>query len=49
MVKIVKYILEFNQLNHSPEGVKIVAPNHMLTKLPISLAQLNAGNSSEKL
>ena len=49
MIKIVKCILEFNQLNQSREGLKIVTPNQMLTRLPISLAQLNAGNYSEKL
>ena len=49
MVIIVKCILEFNQLNQSRQGLKIVTPNQMLTRLPISLAQLNAGNYSEKL
>ena len=28
---------------------KVLTPNQMLTRLPISLAQLNAGNNSEKL
>ena len=49
MIKIVKCILEFNQLNQSREGLKIVTPNQMLTRLPISLAQSNAGSYSEKL
>ena len=31
------------------EGVKIITPNQMLSRLPISLAQLKAGNNSEKL
>ena len=31
------------------EGLKILTPNQMLSRLPISLAQLNAGNNSEKL
>ena len=31
------------------EGLKILTPIQMLTRLPISLAQLNAGNNSEKL
>ena len=30
-------------------GLKILTPNQMLSRLPISLPQLNAGNSSEKL
>ena len=31
------------------QGLKILAPNQMLIRLPISLAQLKAGNNSEKL
>ena len=31
------------------QGLKILTPNQMLSRLPISLAQLNAGNNSEKL
>ena len=31
------------------KGRKILTPNQMLSRLPISLAQLNAENSSEKL
>ena len=49
MLDIVKLILEFNQLNQSGQGSKILTPNQMLSRLPISLAQLNAGNNSEKL
>ena len=49
MPEIVKCILEFNQLNRSGKGLKILTPNQMLTRLPISLAQLSAGNNSEKL
>ena len=30
-------------------GLKILTPNQMLSRLPISLAQLKAGNNSEKL
>ena len=29
-------------------GLKILTPDQMLSRLPISLAQLNAGNNSEK-
>ena len=29
--------------------IKILTPDQMLNRLPISLAQLNAGNNSEKL
>ena len=30
------------------KGLKILTPSQMLRRLPISLAQLNAGNNSEK-
>ena len=35
--------------NQLGRGLKILTPNKMLSRLPISLAQLNAGNNSEKL
>ena len=35
--------------NQQGKGVKILIPNQMLSTLPISLAQLKAGNNSEKL
>ena len=41
-------ILEFNR-QQQVKGIKILTPNQMLSRLPISLAQLKAGNSSEKL
>ena len=31
------------------KGLKILTPNQMLSRLPISLAQLEAGNYSEKI
>ena len=31
------------------KGLKILTPKQMLQRLPIALAQLNAGNTSEKL
>ena len=49
MLKIVERILEFNQLNQTGQGLRILTPNQMLSRLPISLAQLNARNNSEKL
>ena len=49
MVKIVQCILEFNELNQSGKGLQLLTPNQMLSRLPISLAQLKAGNNSEKL
>ena len=49
IIDIVERILEFNQLNQSGQGLKILTSNQMLSRLPISLAQLKAGNNSEKL
>ena len=37
------------RINQQKKGLKILTPNQMLSRLPISLAQLNAGNNSEKL
>ena len=49
IINIVERILYFNQLDQSGEVLKIVTPNQMLSRLPISLVRLNAGNNSEKL
>ena len=35
--------------NQQGKGLKILTPNQMLSRLAISLAQLKAGNNSEKL
>ena len=35
--------------NQQGKELKILTPNQMLSRLPISLAQLKAGNNSEKL
>ena len=48
IIDIVERILYFNQLNYSGKGLKILTSNQMLSRLAISLAQLNAGNNSEK-
>ena len=48
IINIVECILYFNQLDQSGQGLKILTPNQMLSRLLISLAQLNAGNNSEK-
>ena len=48
IVNIVETIFEFNR-QQSGQGLKILTPDQMLNRLPISLAQLNAGNNSEKL
>ena len=48
-VEIVKEILKFNEQKQEGQGIKILTPNQMLSRLPIPLAQLEAGNNSEKL
>ena len=49
IINIVERILYFNPLNQSGQGLNILKPNQMLSRLPISLAQLKAGSNSEKL
>ena len=49
IIDIVEKILEFDKQKQEGQGLKILTPNQILSRLPISLAQLKAGNSSEKL
>ena len=49
MLEFVEKILKFNEQNQQGKGLKILTPNQMLSRLPITLAQLKAGNNSEKL
>ena len=49
IIDIVEKILELNSKKESGKGLKILTPNQMLSRLPITLAQLKAGNNSEKL
>ena len=49
IVKLVEEILEFNKQKQEGQGIKILTPSQVLSRLPISLAQLEAGNNSEKL
>ena len=49
ILKIVKEILEFNKQKQLGHGLKILTPNQMFSRSPITLAQLKAGNNSEKL
>ena len=37
------------RINQQGQGLKILTPNQTFSRLPISLAQLKAGNNSEKL
>ena len=48
IVKIVKKILRFNKQNQKGKGLKSLTPNQMLSRLPITLAHLKAGNNIEK-
>ena len=50
ILEIVEEILDFNKRiwKQQGSGLKILTPDQMLSRLPISLAQLKAGNSSEK-
>ena len=43
VVEIVEKILKFNEQNQQGKGIKILTPNQMLSRLSISLAQLQAG------
>ena len=49
IVKLVEEILSFNKQKQEGQGIKILTPNQMLSRLPIFLAQLQAGNNSEKI
>ena len=47
---IAELILEINNNDDQHgQGLKILIPNQILSRLRISLAQLKAGNNSEKL
>ena len=50
-LRIVIKILDFylNKLKQPRRELKILTPGQMLSRLPFSLAQLKAGNNSEKL
>ena len=49
ILDIIKKIIKFNEKIQSGRGLKILTPDQMLSRLPITLAQLKAGNNSEKL
>ena len=48
IVEIVEEILKFNKQKQEGKGIKILTRNQMLSILPLSLAQLEAGNNSNK-
>ena len=52
ILETVNEILDFNKDIEKQQqglGLKTLTPNEMLSRLPISLTQLNAGNNPEKL
>ena len=49
IVDIVEKMLEFNKQSQQGGGLKILTPDQMLSRLPITLAQLKAENNSEIL
>ena len=48
IIDIVKRILNFNNQEKS-NGLKIVTPKQMIQRLPIALARVKVGNTSENL
>ena len=49
IVEIVEEIRKFNKQTQEGKGLKILTPYQVLSRLPFSVAELKAGNSSEKL
>ena len=49
IVAVAEMILKFNKQNQEEKGLKILTPSQMISRLPITLAQLKAGNNSKKL
>ena len=48
IAKLVKMILQFNNQNQEGKGLRIVTLDQILSRLPISLSLLKAGNNSKK-
>ena len=49
ILDIVSQVIDFNGQNQEGQGLKILTPEQMLSRLPNFLAQLKAGNNSQKL
>ena len=49
VIAIVEEILEFNRQIQEGQGLQILTPDQMLSRLLIYLVQLKAGNNSVKL
>ena len=48
IIDIAEKVIEHDRQNQG-QGSKILTPNQILSRLPISLAQLKAGNNSKRL
>ena len=48
-MSIVNEILKINEKIQRGQGLKILTPNQLFSRLPISLVQLKAGNKLGKL
>ena len=48
ILDIVSQVIDFNGQNQEGQGLKILTPEQMLSRLPNFLAQLKAGNNSQK-
>ena len=48
IIDVVEKILELDRQKQG-QGLKIITPDQIFSRLPITLAQLKAGNNSEKL
>ena len=48
IIDIVVQILDFNKQKQQGQGLKILTPQQMLSRLSVSLVQLKVGNNSEK-
>ena len=46
LIDIVEKIFDFDQRYQEEQGLKILTSDQMLSRLPISLEQLKAGNNS---
>ena len=48
IIDVVEKTLEFDKQNQQGQGLKILTPDQMPGRLPITLPQLKAGNNSQK-
>ena len=43
------FLSVIGKINQEEQGLKTLTPDQMISRIPISLAQLKAGSSSERL